>query len=237
MIRRLGVTVSGLLIAVAALAFLQPQWVFDTLAQSSPRVRYFYETAEPVVALTIDDGPATGTEAILSSLDTHGAKATFFIITEKIPGNEEILTRMVAEGHEIANHLTREEASILLSPEEFKRELASAQGALAPFGSVRWFRPGSGWYSGTMLDIVDEFGLTVALGSVYPFDTYLRSPQVIADRVLARVRPGSVIVLHDAEGRGNRTAQALSIILPELKERGYMVATLSQLEAIAEQGN
>jgi peptidoglycan/xylan/chitin deacetylase (PgdA/CDA1 family) len=219
-------------VIIGALAFFQPHWAVNTLAQASPRVLYFYETEEPVIALTIDDGPARGTESILSVLAAHNSKATFFIITEKIPGYEETLTKMVAAGHEIGNHMTREQASILLNRREFEHELASAQQALKPFGSVRWFRPGSGWYSAAMLDEVEARGLHIALGSVYPFDNYLRSPKLIADHVLSHVRPGAVVVLHDAEGRGYATAQALNIILPELENLQYKVTTLSELEAV-----
>jgi peptidoglycan/xylan/chitin deacetylase (PgdA/CDA1 family) len=237
MIRRYSAAFSGLIIAIGALALLQPHWIISSLAQASPRVLYFYETERPVVALTIDDGPASGTASILASLAMHDAKATFFIITERISGNEVLLGEMVANGHEIANHLTREEASVLLGRWKFERELVSAQRALDPYGTVRWFRPGSGWYSGAMLDVVEKHGLRTALGSIYPFDNYLRSPQLIADLVLSRVRPGAVIMLHDAEGRGYRTAQVLNLILPALVKQNYVVTTLSDLEAIAKLGD
>ena len=57
------------------------------------------------VALTFDDGPRRDTTApLLDGLRDRGAHATFFVIGEQIPGNEDLLERMAAEGHQIGNH-------------------------------------------------------------------------------------------------------------------------------------
>jgi peptidoglycan/xylan/chitin deacetylase (PgdA/CDA1 family) len=182
------------------------------------------------VALTIDDGPdPIGTPRILEVLKQHDAHATFFLITRRIPGNEEIVVRTVEEGHELANHLTTDEPSIVLSPSEFERQLLESHRALSRFSDVHWFRPGSGWYNAEMLSILHEHGYRCALGSVYPFDPQIPSAWFASRYVLWNVRPGSIIVLHDYGGRGERTASALATILPELNRRGFRVVTLSEL--------
>ena len=220
----------ALLLVAGGLAVLQPDWVVERLARRSPEVIYYVETEEPVVALTIDDGPdPVATAGILDLLGQYSARATFFLITTHIPGNEELVVRTVAEGHEIGNHLTTDEPSILLDLPEFERQLIEAHNVLSDYSKVRWFRPGSGWFNTDMLSIVHQYDYRCALGSVYPFDPQIPSARFAARYVLANVRPGSIIVLHDYGTRGERTILALSTILPELRDRGWRVVTLSEL--------
>ena len=97
----------------------QPDWLARTV---SKRVTYSVDTAEPALALTIDDGPdPQTTPALLDILRAHQSRATFFLITERITGNEALLDRMTSEGHELGNHMTREQPSILLGKDGFAR--------------------------------------------------------------------------------------------------------------------
>jgi peptidoglycan/xylan/chitin deacetylase (PgdA/CDA1 family) len=194
---------------------------------------FLVDTARPVVALTIDDGPVgETTPLILDALDRHGALATFFVIADRIPGNEEILNRAVAAGHELGNHMTHEESSIGLSPFNFRQRLDQAGAEIGPFYETRWFRPGGGWFNDEIVQSARQAGYETALGSVYPLDTWISSPDFVAWYVRTQVRPGSIIVLHDGEARGRRTAAALEQILPALKKKGYTVTTLSKLAEI-----
>jgi peptidoglycan/xylan/chitin deacetylase (PgdA/CDA1 family) len=193
-------------------------------------VVYFVETDEPVVALTIDDGPdSISTAKILDVLRQNQAHATFFLITGNIPGNEKVIHRALEEGHEIANHLTSDTPSILLRSNEFERRLLKAKEDLSRFSKTRWFRPGSGWYTKKMLSIIHKHGYECALGSVYPLDPQIPFSWFSTRYVLWKVKPGSVIVLHDVGARGERTAVSLGKILPELNRRGLRVVTLSEL--------
>jgi len=205
------------------------------LAEGNPEVLYYVETKERAVALTIDDGPDPVTTAkILDVLKENHARATFFIITGRVPGNEKLLKRMVDEGHELGNHLTRAEPSIRLAPEEFERELLESHRALSGFATVRWFRPGSGKYNKPMLATLEKHGYRCALGSVYPFDPYIPWSWFSRRFILHHARPGSVIVLHDGDGRGERTTKTLSKVLPELGRRGFRVVTLTELVGLAD---
>jgi peptidoglycan/xylan/chitin deacetylase (PgdA/CDA1 family) len=180
--------------------------------------------------LTIDDGPdPVSTPKILDLLQQFNGKATFFVITSRLPGNEALVRRLVAEGHELANHLTTDEASILLNSVEFERRLLEAHAVLSRFSKVCWFRPGSGWYTRKMLSIVNKHGYQCALGSIHPFDPQVPSSWFMTQHVLRKVRSGSIIVLHENGGRGQRTTRALATILPELKRRGFRLVTLSEL--------
>jgi peptidoglycan/xylan/chitin deacetylase (PgdA/CDA1 family) len=205
----------------------QPDWLARTV---SKRVTYSVDTAEPAVALTIDDGPdPQTTPALLDILRAHQSRATFFLITDRISGNEALLQRMIAEGHELGNHMTREQPSILLGKDGFARELLVADSTLSPFGEVRWLRPGSGWFSSGMLETAESQGYRLALASIYPFDATIPSTWFASEFILWRAKPGAIILLHDYGDRGERTAETLERVLPELASRGYRVVTLSEL--------
>lgn len=228
----LGIFLGGGILIFFILLWFQPEWLLSRLRKRSPDVLYSVEIQTPVVALTIDDGPdASSSPQILDILEEYHARATFFLITERIPGNELIVQRMIAEGHELGNHLTADEPSITLSPQDFEQELVEADEVLSQFMDVQWLRPGSGWYNEGMLATMEKYGYQCALGSVYPYDPQLGFAWFSANYVLWKVKPGAVIVLHDYDTRGHRTAKALEIILPELVERGYQVVTLSELTA------
>lgn len=230
---QIGFIAVGVLILFGATLWLQPEWLIGRLRRKSPDVLYSIETKERIVALTIDDGPhAEDSPKILEILNGHKARATFFVITDHIPGNEEIVQRMVAEGHELGNHLTKDERSINLSERAFENDLIQADEVLSQYMDIRWMRPGSGFYNESMLDTIKDQGYQCALGSVYPYDPVIGMHWFSAYYVLWKIKPGDVIILHDNGTRGRRTARALEIILPKLERRGYQVVTLSELTSL-----
>ena len=226
----------GVLAALALLALVlwtAPRWLVPAIAAQSPRCLYAVPTRERVVALTLDDGPDSAhTRALLDLLRTHDARATFFLISSRVPRNEALVKSVVAEGHELGNHLTRDEASIRLSPSAFAAAVAEAGRVLGEFGTVRWLRPASGWYNADMLETIERAGHRCALGSIYPYDAHLPWPGLSTSYVLANVRPGAVIVLHEGGERSQRTIETLRRVLPELRARGYQVVTLSELATL-----
>lgn len=223
------------LLVIGVMVFLEPEWVVARLRKRSPSVIYAIDTQEALVALTIDDGPdPVQTPKILDVLRQHNAHATFFIISSRVLGNEELIQRMLDEGHEVANHMVHDQPSIRLDPIEFERQFLKADEVLSAYGEIRWFRPGSGWYNNEMLETIERHGYQCALGSVYPFDPQIGSSWLIRTYVLSNAQPGAVIVLHDYGARGGRTAEALEIILPELIDRGYKIVTLSTLADLKE---
>ena len=129
------------MVVVAALLLLllppQPcegklQWLVKRLANNHPEVLYFADAHDSVLALTIDDSPdSVTTPLLLEVLPEYDVRATFFIITDQIPGNESILRQLLREGHELGNHLTRDEPSIDLLPDVFAEELRESHRILA----------------------------------------------------------------------------------------------------------
>jgi peptidoglycan-N-acetylglucosamine deacetylase len=197
---------------------------------TSNEVLFHAPTRERRIALTIDDGPHPElTPQILDILAEYGVPATFFPIGKRILGNEALLERMTAEGHELGNHLMWDEASVKLSPEEFERQLAAAHALLTPYGEARWFRPGSGWYNEEMLAQIRPYGYRAVLGSVYPYDAQFSSVEFAAGYILGNVQPGSIIILHEGADDRYAAVEILRRVIPALQKRGYRFETLTGL--------
>lgn len=229
--RALGIALAGGAAVAAALLARPPLWLLDGLAAVAPGCLYRVHTGEPLVALTLDDGPdERTTPAILAELERHGARATFFLIGERVRGREAVVRRLVEDGHEIGNHFMRDRPAILLDSMALERDLSAWRDLLAPFATVRWARPGSGWYSARLVAVLARHGYRCALGSVYPYDATLPWSGLASRHILRNVRPGAIVVLHDGGARGRRTVHTLRTVLPELRRRGYRVVTLSELQ-------
>ena len=228
------VVAGGLLVATGAVLGTAPRWLIDRLARWYPGCLYEVPTQARLVGLTIDDGPdSVSTPLILNELRRHEARATFFLITDRLHGQEPLVGRLVAEGHELGNHFTQDRPSIGLSSRAFEADLLRAHRELAPWGRPVWARPASGWYSQVMISLMQRHGYRCALGSVYPLDATIPSVAWARGYILRNARPGAIVVLHDGGSRGGRTVRVLAEVLPELRRRGYRVVSLSELVAAA----
>ena len=234
--RRIYLPSMGVLLValvVGGLFWFQPRFLLRQLAVRNPEVLFYVETSAKVLALTIDDAPDSSlTPRILDVLAEHQIKATFFVLGQHIGGNEGIIARMKAAGHELGNHLTRDEATILLSDEEFAQQLRTMAQQIGPFGATKWCRPGSGWFSPDMVKIAHDQGYRCCLGSIYPFDNKLRKPELIRRMVMDRVFPGAIIVLHEGGPERNYIVPLLDELIPELKAAGYEFLTLSEIQEL-----
>jgi peptidoglycan-N-acetylglucosamine deacetylase len=219
-------------IIVLNVSACMPAWLVNGIAAGNPGCLYNVHRDDKTVALTLDDGPdSTTTPVLLRILASNNARATFFLISSNMPGNDTLVARLLREGHEIGNHFSDDEASIALPPRAFVRSFLTADSVLKKFAPVRWVRPGSGRYSKRMLRTFREHGYRCALGSIYPFDPQIPWPAFSTWMIRRHVRPGAIIILHDGGYRGRNSAKTLSSVLPELTRRGYRVVTLTELTA------
>ena len=218
---------------IAATVWYQPRYAVQGLALANPDVLFEVETSRQAVALTIDDGPHPDiTPGVLDLLKERGVQLTFFVLGEHIPGNEHILERMRAEGHEIGNHLVEDRPTVLLSEKEFERQLLVVDPWVDRDAEFLWMRPGSGWFTPAMVDQVAKHGYRVCLGSIFPHDDRIHDPPTLAKAVLKRVYPGAIIIVHDGADERATLVETLGLILDGLEERGFQVMTVSGLVAL-----
>ena len=191
-------------------------------------VLWYVGTADPVFALTFDDGPSPeSTPRLLEVLARHQAKATFFLVGERVEAHPHLVDEIVAAGHEIANHLMRDERSALIPDAQFRRDLARTTELLTPHGPVRWFRPGSGVFTPRMLRSAAEQHLRAVLGTLVAGNRGLPSDDRIARSLLPHLRPGSILVLHEGTPQRRGVVQTTDELLSALD--GLTAVTVSDL--------
>ena len=186
---------------------------------------------EQVVALTFDDGPhETMTERVLEVLDHYQVPATFFLVGEQIERHPERVRRLVAKGHTIGGHSYHHRPTFALqSYRAVSRELQLAEQAAerATGLKMRLFRPPFGVTNPTIGRAVRKAGYTVVGWSIRSLDTVMRrSREEVCRRVLKRLHPGAVILLHDRLPEADRLLEQL---LVGLRERGYRVVPIEEL--------
>jgi peptidoglycan/xylan/chitin deacetylase (PgdA/CDA1 family) len=226
------VPVTLLLWLLGALVIRPERWMHRTAEIALPEVLFRVDTEARAVALTVDDAPSPEvTPGILEVLARHEVRATFFVIGSYAERYPELLAAIREAGHELANHLYLDRPSIKLSDAEFVEKLRRTDAIIRPAGPLKWCRPGSGWIDDRMVQLLHENGYRACLSSVYPVDL-VAPPAATVWHVMANVRPGAILVLHDGGmGRAGNVA-ILDEVLTRLAEEGYRVVTVSELVAL-----
>lgn len=181
------------------------------------------------VALTFDDGPSPEhTPKILSLLDAaKNAKATFFVIGRKAEAHPQIIRAIKARGHAIGLHSYAHHRLFSLRSLRYVRDdLERGRKAIEAITGepVILFRPPIGHMSPRIAKAADELGLVVVGWSIRALDgTAGARPAEVAERVVSRLEPGAIVLLHDAAERDDRTPasiEALPEILEAMKREG-----------------
>lgn len=228
--RKRWLVLIGLILVMAGLFGLSKMRNFQVMGRLVHRV----PTEKKRVALTFDDGPdPRNTPQLLDVLDAHGAKATFFAVGIQLSKHPALARSILARGHELANHSFSHPRMVFRTPSFIREEIdrtdalirsAGAQGPIlfrAPYGKKLFVLP---W-------ILSQSGRTNVLFDVVPKPgDYTRPPpKKIVESVMAQLKPGSIVVLHDGGGPRAQTVEAVRRLLPMLKARGYSMVTASAL--------
>jgi len=191
---------------------------------------YSVEREEKVVALTFDAAwGADHTLEILQALDAYNAKATFFLVGFWVQHYPDMVAEISERGHAVGNHSENHPKMSPLSPEQMRKELSDCQqrlDALIGAPECKIFRPPFGDYSETVIRVCREEGYYVIQWDVDSLDWKELSAQEIQARILDRVKPGSIVLMHN---NGAHTAEALPGILAALSSAGYRFVTIPEL--------
>lgn len=179
------------------------------------------------IALTFDDGPdAVLTPQFLDILDAHDVHATFFVVGSNIEGNEQIIERMVAEGHSVQNHTWDHPYLTQLTSEEIERQLEMTNEMIVGAGAPepRFGRPPYGDYDARVAGVFEAQGLAVTTWTnvldIRDWDGPA-SPAQIVERVRIHLQDGGVVLLHDVQ---QTTLEALPAIIDIVHQDGYCFA-------------
>jgi peptidoglycan/xylan/chitin deacetylase (PgdA/CDA1 family) len=218
-----------LAIVIGYSIYKPPNFIIHYLQWKYPAVLFHVPlpASQRVLALTLDDAPSRGTAKILDLLKTYDAKATFFVIGAHADSYPELLQRIHDEGHEIGNHMWKDEPTISLPLDELRPQLAKVESLLPPnTGGAKYFRPGSGIFSSKMVAAAADAGYRTVLGSIFPFDPQIPSAWINSAHVLSMARPGGIIIMHE-----NRpwSVDQLERVLKGLTAGGWKVENVGGL--------
>jgi peptidoglycan/xylan/chitin deacetylase (PgdA/CDA1 family) len=182
------------------------------------------------VALTFDDGPwPNSTAQILTILTQHQAQATFFVVGRQVERYPEPVRQELAAGMAVGSHsYGHPQPFDRLPAARIRDELTRGRRTLQALGvHPVGFRPPGGAASATILATAQRLGERTVLWSVDPADW---QPGVTADqlvwRVLAGVRPGAIVLLHDGGGNRSATVAALPAIIDGLRRLGLTLTVV-----------
>lgn len=190
------------------------------------------------IALTFDDGPDERyTGRLLDILREAGVPATFFVIGEKALRAPQLVQRMREEGHEVEVHGFRHLPVPLLSPARAMAQVGRTHQLLRDqFGvHTRWYRPPWGLCNAWSLFPAGRAGHRLITWSVMVGDWRLTPPQELRRRILRRLKPGAVIVLHDSDktwgsqpGAPENVLAMLPSLIEQVRAQGYEFVRLDR---------
>ncbi len=154
----------------------------------------------PSVCLTFDDGPCpASTPLLLDLLARYRLPATFFLVGEKAAGYPELVAEILRRGHSIGNHSWSHDYFLMLrSGKTLRQDIHKTQNILKKSGiQPLVFRPPVGITSPRLREVLAMEGLITVTYSCRAFDRGNRNIHRLADKILRRLRPGDIIMLHD----------------------------------------
>jgi len=204
---------------------------------SSPVIICQRDSSSNHLFLTFDDGPDPRfTPAILDILEQAGMVATFFVVGSAAVCHPQLIRRMVAQGHEVANHTWSHRHPWTLPESVARREVTGASQALADLlgRAPRYFRPPHGRLRRCMLEETAALGQTVVLWTLSGVDWGPWGRAAWISRRLDGARGRDIVLLHDGRRRHNRpgeTIQVLGGFLSKLRQRCLRSALLDGSQA------
>ena len=241
--RRTNVLVSGALkgglVVGLVLPVLGTYWAWTPSSQVYGDIITHGPRDRMSVALTFDDGPNDPwTLRIADTLDEYGVQGTFFVVGMNADRHPGIVKELVNRGHLVGNHsYEHKKSDAVLQPKY--GELGKAERAIARAANVcpALFRPPNGFHTPWQLRAVSHHHMKAVDWDVIPRDWKNPPPEVIVNRVLSSVKPGSIILLHDGDDTNqgtdrSATLAALPGIIEGLRAKGYDFVRLDKLLSV-----
>ena len=194
---------------------------------------YVGDGDDKVLYLTFDAGYENGcTARILDTLAKHDVKAAFFLVGHYMKTNADLVRRMAAQGHTVANHSMHHPDMTKLSEAEFAAELTELENLYREITGgelAKFYRPPQGIYSEANLKSAQNMGYKTVFWSLAYADwdnNNQPTAQYALEKLLNRTHNGAIILLHSTSATN---AVVLDQLLTEWKQMGYRFGTLEEL--------
>jgi peptidoglycan-N-acetylglucosamine deacetylase len=184
-----------------------------------------------LVALTFDDGPGPYTVRVLDQLRRLHVPATFFEIGSMVRAFPAVARLVRQRGYPIGDH-TESHPFLARLPQRFQGQEITTGAKMIDKATGEYpdmFRPPYGSFNESTIRELTHRKMLMVLWDVVPSDFARPGAQVIVNRVLSAVKPGSIILLHDGGGDRSQTIAALPAIVRGLKKRGFTFVTIPRL--------
>ena len=217
-------------IALCVIAPFLPRFSFFLPIISSGNSR------KPAVAITFDDGPdPVSTPALLELLSKHKICVTFFVTGKEASEHPGLIKEILAEGHTVGNHSYSHDNLIMFkSSKTLIKEIGSTQDILRKFGITPLaFRPPVGITNPRLGKVLDKSGMFNVNFSCRAIDGGNRWIRNLSERILRRVHPDAIVVLHDIKPRDDTLfsywLNEVDLIFSGIREKGLAILPLSEL--------
>lgn len=184
------------------------------------------KSTDKLVCFTFDDGPyAPVTNKILDTMEKYNAKATFFVVGDRVDTYSDEIVRASKMGCEIGTHTYSHVNLNTLSADEMQREINKSCKAISKYSGkkVKIIRPPEGAANDS---VKANIGMPMVLWSVDSRDWDYRNADKDYDTVMDNVFDGSIVLMHDLYPA---TAEAVARLVPELTKQGYKFVTFSEM--------
>jgi peptidoglycan/xylan/chitin deacetylase (PgdA/CDA1 family) len=192
--------------------------------------------AGTAVSLTFDDGPGRSTEEILKVLDRHDARATFFMVGSQAERFPHIARWVVSAGHEVGSHTFSHLDHHSVAPSEAVSDMIAGAEAIAGVLGFepRLYRAPYGHFVPETAAEAERRGWACIYWSALGYDWEEQAtPRSVADRVLADLDPGAIVLLHDSRRAKpmdpEPVAGATAILLDEIERRGLRAVPVGEI--------
>ena len=210
--------------------FSAPAQTGTRVAMTRPVILWVGSASRKQVALTFDDGPNPAkTPALLDALEKAHAPATFFVVGSRAEQAPDLLRRMRALGDEVENHSYTHPNMNLLIPTVAEEEMLRASVLIQAITGhqPRYFRPPGGNANAAVQRLSRSYGLSLAYWTVDALHAEdVGSPSGLIQYVMQHVRPGAIVLLHNAP---DVTAASVPGLVAALRAHGYTLVTLSEI--------
>lgn len=223
------------------LGFILGYGTFLVIVSTNIRLNFFvyglhhnpYEEDDRI-ALNFDDGPVDNTLKILKVLDKYHVKTSFFCIGKNIEENPEIFRLILEKGHFIGNHTyTHTRALGFLSTRRLVEEIKKCDEICKETGGVMplTFRPPYGIINHRTKLALKTTGHIVIGCSLRSFDAIINSEEIVMKRIISKIKPGDVILLHDTNEKTVEILEQLLIFMRSNNYRPVRIDTLFKIDA------
>lgn len=212
-----------------------PQGTEDAAHLKKLDAAFIGDTSQKILYLTFDAGYENGNTAkILDTLQKHQVPAAFFLVGNYMEKNQDLVRRMVEEGHIVGNHTMHHPDMRKKEGEAFYKELTDLEDLFRQITGKqlpKYYRPPQGLYSQKNLETAQSLGYKTVFWSLAYAD-WDNNKQPTKDyafsKLLPRIHNGAVLLLHSTS---QTNAEILDELLTRYKELGYRFASLDTLFA------